>query len=141
MRNRIASLIVFATVAASTALAQSAPAWTPPDAATKELALSIFRQLIEINSTDSVGSVTAASKAMQQRFLDAGFPASDIFVGGSERPQREPRRPLSREPGRIRRSFSSGTKTSSKHIVRTGPPIRSSSSRRTATTTAAAPRT
>jgi acetylornithine deacetylase/succinyl-diaminopimelate desuccinylase-like protein len=82
VRNRIASLIVFATVAASTALAQSAPAWTPPDAATKELALSIFRQLIEINSTDSVGSVTAASKAMQQRFLDAGFPASDIFVGG-----------------------------------------------------------
>ena len=82
MRNRIASLIVFATVAASTVLAQSAPAWTPPDAATRELALSIFRQIIEINSTDSVGSVTAVSKAMQQRFLDAGFPASDIFVGG-----------------------------------------------------------
>ncbi|MFZ0691253.1 MAG: M20/M25/M40 family metallo-hydrolase, partial [Acidobacteriaceae bacterium] len=82
MRNRIASLIVFATVAASTVLAQSAPAWTPPDAATRELALSIFRQIIEINSTDSAGSVTAVSKAMQQRFLDAGFPASDIFVGG-----------------------------------------------------------
>ena len=29
-----------------------------------------------------MGSVTAASKAMQQRFLDAGFPAEDIYVGG-----------------------------------------------------------
>jgi acetylornithine deacetylase/succinyl-diaminopimelate desuccinylase-like protein len=82
MRNRFAGLVIAAAFAASSALAQSAPAWTPPDPATKDLALSIFRQLININSTDSVGSVTAASKAMQQRFLDAGFPASDIFLGG-----------------------------------------------------------
>jgi acetylornithine deacetylase/succinyl-diaminopimelate desuccinylase-like protein len=82
MRNRLAGLAVFAFLAVSSALAQSAPAYTPPDPATKELALSIFRQIIEINSTDSVGSVTAVSKAMQQRFLDAGFPPSDIFLGG-----------------------------------------------------------
>ncbi|MFP5226837.1 MAG: M20/M25/M40 family metallo-hydrolase [Acidobacteriota bacterium] len=82
MRNRFAGLIVVSVLAASSALAQSAPAYTPPDAATKELARGIFRQLIEINTTDSVGSVTAASKAMQQRFLDAGFPAGDIFLGG-----------------------------------------------------------
>jgi acetylornithine deacetylase/succinyl-diaminopimelate desuccinylase-like protein len=82
MRNRFAPVLVFAAFAASSALAQSAPAWTPPDPATKELALGIFRQIIDINSTDSVGSVTAVSKAMQQRFLDAGFPASDIFLGG-----------------------------------------------------------
>jgi acetylornithine deacetylase/succinyl-diaminopimelate desuccinylase-like protein len=82
MRNRFAGLIIAAAFAASSALAQSAPAWSPPDPATKDLALSIFRQLININSTDSVGSVTTASKAMQQRFLDAGFPASDIFLGG-----------------------------------------------------------
>ena len=30
-------------------------------------AVDIFRQLIEIDTTDSVGSVTAAAKAMQQR--------------------------------------------------------------------------
>ncbi|MGC2298113.1 MAG: M20/M25/M40 family metallo-hydrolase, partial [Acidobacteriaceae bacterium] len=82
MRNRFAGLMIAAAFTASSALAQSAPTWTPPDPATKDLALSIFRQLININSTDSVGSVTAASKAMQQRFLDAGFPASDIFLGG-----------------------------------------------------------
>jgi acetylornithine deacetylase/succinyl-diaminopimelate desuccinylase-like protein len=51
-------------------------------AATRELAHDIFKQLIEINSTDSVGSVTAAAEAMAQRFRDAGFPQSDIQVLG-----------------------------------------------------------
>ncbi len=82
MRNRFAVLLLTTTIAASSAIAQSAPAYTLPDPATKQLALDIFKQLIEINTTDSVGSVTAASKAMQQRFLDAGFPAEDIYVGG-----------------------------------------------------------
>ncbi|MFL6427759.1 MAG: M20/M25/M40 family metallo-hydrolase [Acidobacteriaceae bacterium] len=51
-------------------------------------AVEIFRQLIEINTTDSVGSVTAAAKAMQQRFLDAGFPASDMqLLGPNDRKQ------------------------------------------------------
>src|SRR5215470_13385518 len=52
------------------------------DAATRQLAHDIFKQLIEINTTDSVGSVTAASEAMAQRFRDAGFPDSDIQVLG-----------------------------------------------------------
>ena len=52
------------------------------DAATRRLALDIFKQLIEINTTDSVGSVTAASEAMAQRFRDAGFPESDIQLLG-----------------------------------------------------------
>ena len=82
MRNRIAGLAVSAVLAASSACAQTPQSFTAPDPATKELAVGIFRQIVEINSTDSVGSVTAVSKAMQQRFLDAGFPASDIFVGG-----------------------------------------------------------
>jgi len=53
-----------------------------PDAATRRLAHDIFQQLIEINTTDSVGSVTAAAEAMAQRFRDAGFPESDIHVFG-----------------------------------------------------------
>jgi acetylornithine deacetylase/succinyl-diaminopimelate desuccinylase-like protein len=52
------------------------------DAATRQLAHDIFKQLIEINTTDSVGSVTAASEAMAQRFRDAGFADSDIQVMG-----------------------------------------------------------
>ena len=52
------------------------------DTATRQLAHDIYKQLIEINTTDSVGSVTAASEAMAKRFRDAGFPESDIQVLG-----------------------------------------------------------
>ncbi len=56
------------------------------DPATRALAHDIFKQLIEINTTDSVGNVTAAAEAMAQRFRDAGFPQSDIkLVGPTER--------------------------------------------------------
>lgn len=48
----------------------------------KQLAVDIFKQLIEINTTDSVGSVTAAAEAMAERFRNAGFPGSDIYIGG-----------------------------------------------------------
>ena len=52
------------------------------DDAGHQLARDIFKQLIETNTTDSVGSVTAAAKEMEQRFLDAGFPQEDLFLGG-----------------------------------------------------------
>jgi acetylornithine deacetylase/succinyl-diaminopimelate desuccinylase-like protein len=52
------------------------------DDATKALSHDVFKQLIEINSTDSVGSVTAASEAMAQRFRDAGFAEADIQILG-----------------------------------------------------------
>jgi len=52
------------------------------DDATKQLSHDIFQELIEINTTDSVGSTTVAAQAMAKRLLDAGFPASDIQVFG-----------------------------------------------------------
>ena len=52
------------------------------DDATRQLAHDIFKQLIEINTTDSVGSVTTAAEAMAQRLRDAGFPPTDIQVIG-----------------------------------------------------------
>jgi acetylornithine deacetylase/succinyl-diaminopimelate desuccinylase-like protein len=64
------------------AVSMQAQAATPADEATQRLALDIFQQLIEINTTDSVGSVTVAAEAMAQRFRDAGFPESDIQVLG-----------------------------------------------------------
>ena len=39
------------------------------DDATKQLSHDIFKQLIEINTTDSVGNVTTAAQAMAQRLL------------------------------------------------------------------------
>jgi acetylornithine deacetylase/succinyl-diaminopimelate desuccinylase-like protein len=55
---------------------------TQSDAATRDMAHDIFKQLIEINTTDSVGSTTLAAQAMAQRLLDAGFPKSDVVVLG-----------------------------------------------------------
>ncbi len=52
------------------------------DDSTRQLAHDIFKQLIEINTTDSVGNITTASQAMAQRFRDAGFPESDIRILG-----------------------------------------------------------
>lgn len=52
------------------------------DAATRQLSHDIFKQLIEINTTDSVGSVTAAAEAMAKRLRDAGFPAGDVVLAG-----------------------------------------------------------
>jgi acetylornithine deacetylase/succinyl-diaminopimelate desuccinylase-like protein len=45
-------------------------------------AREIFKQLVEINTTDSVGSTTAAAEAMAARFRAAGFPEADIKVVG-----------------------------------------------------------
>jgi acetylornithine deacetylase/succinyl-diaminopimelate desuccinylase-like protein len=53
-----------------------------PDEVARKLARDIFQQLIEINTTDSVGSTTVAAQAMAKRLLDAGFPAADVKVLG-----------------------------------------------------------
>ncbi len=52
------------------------------DDATRQLSRDIFRELIEINTTDSVGNNTRAAEAMAKRLRDAGFPASDVVVLG-----------------------------------------------------------
>ena len=45
-------------------------------------AKEVFKQLVEINTTDSVGSTTAAAEAMAARFTAAGFPEADVRVLG-----------------------------------------------------------
>jgi acetylornithine deacetylase/succinyl-diaminopimelate desuccinylase-like protein len=62
--------------------AATLPAVAQLDEQTKQLSRDIFQQLIEINTTDSVGSTTVAANAMAQRLLDAGFPKEDVFVLG-----------------------------------------------------------
>ncbi len=73
------SLVLLSTLALSISpvRAQTAP---PLDAASRQLAHDVFKQLVEINTTESVGSTTVAAEAMAKRFLNAGFPASDVHV-------------------------------------------------------------
>ncbi len=48
----------------------------------RQLAYDIFKQLIEINTTDSVGNCTEAVEKMAARFKAAGFPDDDIKILG-----------------------------------------------------------
>src|SRR6266403_2118386 len=48
---------------------------------TKQLAHDIFKQLIEINTTDSVGNVTTAAEAMAKRFRGTGKRKPLLFIG------------------------------------------------------------
>jgi acetylornithine deacetylase/succinyl-diaminopimelate desuccinylase-like protein len=76
-------IALLALLTAVLGLAQAAPARAQTtDARTKQLSREIFKQLIEINTTDSVGSTTVAAQAMAQRLLDAGFPKEDVVVLG-----------------------------------------------------------
>ena len=70
--------VLLGALAASTALGVEAPA----DEASNKLAHELLQQLIEINTTDSVGNVTTAAQAMAKRFRDAGFAAEDVVVLG-----------------------------------------------------------
>ncbi len=45
-----------------------------------QLAREIFKELIEINTTDSAGNTTRAAEAMAARLKAAGFPAEDVQV-------------------------------------------------------------
>ena len=81
VRHGVILFALLALTATHTGRAAAA-ATTPPDQAADALAHDIFKQLIEINTTDSVGNVTAAAEALAQRFRAAGFPTADIAVVG-----------------------------------------------------------
>src|SRR6266567_3934568 len=67
-------------VLAGTLLSAGAAAQDGLSPADRALARDIFKQLIEINTTDSLGNTPRAARAMAQRLLAAGFPAPDVRV-------------------------------------------------------------
>ena len=112
------------------------------DAAARTMAHDIFKQLIEINTTDSVGSTTVAAHAMAQRLLDAGFPAADVTVlGPNERKGNMVARYRGKAGSKLRPMLIIGHSMWWKRGARTGPRIHFSSSSRTAITMAAERRT
>src|SRR5215472_9941773 len=58
------------------------PSFAQLSTSDRQLSRDILQELIEINTTDSVGNVTKASEAMAKRLRAAGFSDSDIFTGG-----------------------------------------------------------
>src|SRR5262249_54003489 len=70
---RYLSILAFAAFAAQSA--------APPQ---HSRARDVFKQLVEINTTDSVGNVTEAAAAVAARLKDAGFPPADVQVLGPD---------------------------------------------------------
>jgi acetylornithine deacetylase/succinyl-diaminopimelate desuccinylase-like protein len=67
----------FVAVAAFTSSLAAQQTLTPH----QQLARAVYRQLVEINTTDDTsGSNTKAAEAMAARFRSAGFPAADVQV-------------------------------------------------------------
>lgn len=75
MRRPLVVLALAGTLLSRAAAAQDGLA--PADRA---LARDIFKQLIEINTTDSLGNTPRAARAMAQRLRAAGFAAPDVRV-------------------------------------------------------------
>ncbi len=81
----LAAALAAAGIAGAAVAAESAA-----DKASDVLAHEVFKELIEINTTDSAaGNVTLAAEAMAKRFRDAGFPASDVVVLGPDNPKKK----------------------------------------------------
>jgi acetylornithine deacetylase/succinyl-diaminopimelate desuccinylase-like protein len=63
-------------------LCLSASGFAQSQEETRQQSREIFKQLIEINTTDSVGNVTTATEVMAKRLRDAGFADQDVIVAG-----------------------------------------------------------
>ena len=74
----LASALALATLHAR----QAAPTPPPAPAGVNGLALDIFRELIDINTTESSGGSTKAAEAMAARLRAGGFAADDVQVLG-----------------------------------------------------------
>jgi acetylornithine deacetylase/succinyl-diaminopimelate desuccinylase-like protein len=71
-RNRALGAALFLLAAVATTHAEDSP---PPDA---PLFRQIYRELVEINTTESAGDTVRAAEAMAARLRAGGLPASDI---------------------------------------------------------------
>jgi hypothetical protein len=126
------ALLWLAATVAAVPLSAETPTIAPLSAADRAEAIAIFKQLIEINTTDTpLGNVTDATVAMQKRFLDAGFSPDEVHLLG----------PTPRKQNLVVRIKGTTSAKSFRRCPKTGIQTRSSSSSRMATTTAAAPRT
>src|SRR5579884_1708383 len=75
---KAASAVLVGTLLLSlTSFAQDANHW-------RDLGREIYKQLIETNTTASVGSTTVAADAMAKRLIAVGYPAEDVRVLGPD---------------------------------------------------------
>ena len=80
--SRFDRIRLLGAIAASLAMATTLSGQSKPLPSWQNLARDILEELININTTDSVGNTTKAAEALAARLKAAGFPAEDIRVLG-----------------------------------------------------------
>ena len=80
MGNRTLRAFATAAIAGIVGIASLAQVHAQTPSPDETAFRDLYRQLIEINTTRSVGSCTAAAEAMRARLLAAGIPASDTQI-------------------------------------------------------------
>ncbi|HEY2990673.1 MAG TPA: M20/M25/M40 family metallo-hydrolase [Candidatus Binatia bacterium] len=78
---KVLKILLFLFVVAAGSMGAAAAQTLAPH---QHLAREIFKELIEINTTNSVGDTTVAAEAMAKRLRDAGFSAEDVRVLGPD---------------------------------------------------------
>src|SRR5262245_23838477 len=84
MKRSAIGLVAAALLAVLLAAPSRQHAQTMTLNAHQQLLRDIYQQLVEINTTDSVGDCTAAAKAMAERLKAAGFADEDIKILGPD---------------------------------------------------------
>jgi acetylornithine deacetylase/succinyl-diaminopimelate desuccinylase-like protein len=89
MRFRVSPLVASAllSIPAMVSPLHAQPRFSAPGAPTtltpaQQAARAIYKEMVEVNTVDSVGSVTKLVELLAARFKAAGFPANDIHVVG-----------------------------------------------------------
>ena len=73
---------VFCITMLAATVARAQDRGMPPEAE-RQLARAIYKEMVEIKSGFTTGATTPVVEAVAKRLKAAGFPASDIFVGGA----------------------------------------------------------
>lgn len=74
MKRIVIPVLIFISLACSRSVVAQAD---------KPLTRDIFKELIEINTTEATGNTTEAAEAMAVRLRKVGFTDKDIFIGGA----------------------------------------------------------
>ncbi|HEY4739567.1 MAG TPA: M20/M25/M40 family metallo-hydrolase [Candidatus Acidoferrales bacterium] len=82
MKTKFVLFAIFATSLAIGLTLGARSSRAQADSSTRQMAHDIFKQLIEINTTDSVGNTTTAADAMAAWLRGAGFTGDDVQVLG-----------------------------------------------------------
>src|SRR5215831_14678267 len=80
---RLTALLFTALVVPALLPGPAAQTSSMPPEAEEQLARDIYKEFIEIKSGYTTGATTPVAEAAARRLKAAGFPDSDIFVGGA----------------------------------------------------------